>query len=475
MNKLIEILQKTYLNHLFLPITQDDLQKTESNRRQYSNQAGNNNAYINFLCLSKFSLWLKERLTPEAIAIPAEQNGFKFEESASFNTLKNHRDISVIWEVINGFPLEINGKTFIFIPSQDEDIESFSIAQEWVDIPSWAGDYYVPIQVDLANQFLHFWGFISYSSLKEKAEYDRTYRMYDIDADYLIDDFQLIWQAIELCEHEKSHLKPLSKLTETQAHELIAKLSEPSVYSPRLDLDFSEWASLISQDSWLKKLYHQRLNPVYNLTYWLKNIFQSSWLPPENLLSSQQLKIAPAIRATVLETTQDVVFAVTQMCETYITGAFRGVIPQEATRGMQIEEYLVYLLHSTSNDNMRWRAANYLWLLNPNHPQCPPRRVMSLKLGTYHIALMIAVFLKADGQYSLLSRVYPTVETQTLPPGLSLKGLDQNGQLIPRAEVTARDLEGDPYIQLIFKAGTGDRLDLCINLEDNTIIERFSF
>ncbi len=54
------------------------------------------------------------------------------------------------WQFVNGSVLELNGKRIVLLPSKAIDRSELVIPQEWVDIPAWAGDYFMAVQIDLA-------------------------------------------------------------------------------------------------------------------------------------------------------------------------------------------------------------------------------------------------------------------------------------------------------------------------------------
>ncbi|PSO81051.1 MAG: hypothetical protein BRC41_15925 [Cyanobacteria bacterium QH_9_48_43] len=46
------------------------------------------------------------------------------------------------WEVVNGTAIALSGVRLVLIPSEAADLSELRVPQEWVDIPSWGGDYY---------------------------------------------------------------------------------------------------------------------------------------------------------------------------------------------------------------------------------------------------------------------------------------------------------------------------------------------
>jgi hypothetical protein len=78
----------------------------------------------------------------------------------------------------------------ILIPSDATDLEGFEVQQEWVDIPNLAGDYYLPVRVDLERNYLHIWGFISRKNLQKRADYDKLDKLYIVSSGDVIDDIE---------------------------------------------------------------------------------------------------------------------------------------------------------------------------------------------------------------------------------------------------------------------------------------------
>ena len=103
-----------------------------------------------------------------------------------------------IWKLVNGFILGIEGVRVGFIPSEHLDIQGFDVPQEWVDLPNWVADYYVPIQVDRASNCLRLWGFISHHDLKTKSHFDPIAQNYEVSGDTVINEIEALWMSCEL-------------------------------------------------------------------------------------------------------------------------------------------------------------------------------------------------------------------------------------------------------------------------------------
>lgn len=271
MNSGIEILSTIYSEHIWIEISEKDITAAEPSPRDYSNETGRHYAFINQLCLNAFLQWMKDNLDLESQPKPFPER--------------------FIWEVINGKAIIYRNKRLVIIPSDAIDLQDFAIPQEWVDIPRLAGDYYLPVQVDLENRYLHIWGFISRRTLKEKADRDTIYRTYYVNGDDIISDLDTLWAACQLCRDEKGEVAALPVLSEHEAQQLIIQLGKPSPYSPRLEAKFEHWGALLNEERWLKQLYLQRqeqakAKAIVPLRQWLENKFdeaiQAGWLAVSN-------------------------------------------------------------------------------------------------------------------------------------------------------------------------------------------------
>ncbi|MGV2389614.1 MAG UNVERIFIED_CONTAM: DUF1822 family protein [Microcystis novacekii LVE1205-3] len=235
----LDILQQINPKSLWLTFSETEIKQARSILGQYSNQTAKNQALINYLVQICLSNWLKDNLDSSLQIIP-----------------KNHQ---YLWEFINGFTWQIQDKKVTTIPSQAIDIEGLTIEQEWVDIPDLAADFYLGVQVDLAEKFLNIWGFISRKDVKNLAEYDPIYHQYYLDSEQIIDDLDILWQSCLEGESEKGKLESLANLSPATAENLIKKLGKVSPYSPRLDISCQQWLALLNNQQWREKLYQQRL------------------------------------------------------------------------------------------------------------------------------------------------------------------------------------------------------------------------
>jgi hypothetical protein len=180
-----------------------------------------------------------------------------------------------LWELINGCSITItDGTKFILVPSEDIDLSEIRVPQEWVDIPSWAGDYYLGVQVQPDEGFVRVWGYCTHASLKNNLNYDAPWRTYSLDSEDLITDLSILTIAREFCplQTTRSQIAPLEKLTITQAQNLITRLGNPQIIMPRLKIPFAMWGALIEHQGWRNSLYERRLGLTeqWNVIEWLR-------------------------------------------------------------------------------------------------------------------------------------------------------------------------------------------------------------
>jgi Protein of unknown function (DUF1822) len=266
---------------VWLSITDRDLPTIVD--RTYSNATARQNTELNQLCLTKTQAWLTEigiKSTPTFT--PAQQ--------------------ASIWDVVNGCALTVGNRRLILIPSDKLDREELSVPQEWVDIPEWMGDYYLAVQIDLDDLTLNIWGYTSHRTLRETGSYHQIDRTYRISSDFLIAELDLLWMAQLLDLQEIVIVPPIPALVVDRSTSIIAQLSQPSPYSPRLDLDFHTWAAILSNNHLREQLYHRRLQvanlqanltPAISLTYWLQQEFSQAlaqgWELVDNIMNRGEL------------------------------------------------------------------------------------------------------------------------------------------------------------------------------------------
>jgi Protein of unknown function (DUF1822) len=375
--------------------------------------------------------------------------------------------------LVDGFVLSIAGIRVVFIPSEDLDISSFELPQEWVDLSNWVADYYVPIQIDEDDQHLHLWGFIAHHQVKEAGEFDRIFRTYTINSQYLNDDLDNLWLRCELQasgEIATSQIKslPTPQLSSEVSQDIINLFAQhQSIFSPRLEFSFEQWGGILNQPEWLEK--YLKLTdiavPIENkvftkLSGWLDRnttaIYQD-WQSIAEFFTDLQLQAgmrSPNKSQKIQE------FTIAPHNDLMYRGKDRSI------------EDLTTIIKNTTSQQERWDAIECLWQLDPNHPSLPVYKLLDLGLFFQgeQLSLLVSVISTSTNRSGILIRLSPSQENAQLPIGIQLSRLDETGNI--SRQVIAQDSKYQ-CIQLIFDADLNDLFSICVTLQGNQLIKHF--
>ncbi|MBW4571726.1 MAG: DUF1822 family protein [Tolypothrix carrinoi HA7290-LM1] len=374
-----------------------------SKLKSYSHATASWNAYLNNLSLHIFLAWLKE--DPDL--------------RETVNVWLDDEQLASVWEVVNGTMLTIGDTKLVLIPSDKSNFQELRIPQEWVDIPNWAGNYYLAVQLNLEERWFGVWGYATHQQIRKDAKYDSLDQTYSLDVEDLITDLNVMWVAREVCPVEKLEVEPLS-ISSTQVEKLLEQLSKFTFYSPRLDVPFEMWGALLAVDEYRQRLYQRRLenqknNQVEcsqslanNLSQWFENIFEVGWQSFDALISSQQKTLAVQFRSD-----------------------------------------------ATLND-LRVKKAKLIDL--------------GMQLGGTAVVLLLGLTSELDEKISIRVQLHPANEEIYLPPYLRLVLLSESGKILQ--EVQSRN--HDHLIQLKkFKSHPGKNFSIKIAFGDISIKEDF--
>jgi Protein of unknown function (DUF1822) len=224
--------------HLWLNISQVEQQKAWQLSQHYSNPTASYNAYLNSVCLYQFFRWFQDWLREE------------YNESAS--VFPSEQGLANIWEVVNGAAIQFGDTRLVLIPTEILDLDALCVPQEWVDIKSWAADYYVGVQINLDGDddcWMRVCGFTTHRQLKNQGVYDQDCRTYSLPVEALADNIISLFATLEL--NSQVEVPSLVNLSEAEATNLLHVLGSASVYNPRLfNIPFTKWAALISNEQW---------------------------------------------------------------------------------------------------------------------------------------------------------------------------------------------------------------------------------
>lgn len=370
-------------------------------------------AYLNQLCLDNLLAWVQAEQSPEAAAQTDRQ----------------------IWEFVNGSTLTVGARRLVLVPSEAIDQAELAVPQEWVDLPDWAGDYYLAVQVALEPEaWIRVWGYASHQELKA-GRYDPEDRTYCLDDNQLTQDWSALWVTLRFCPDAQTRaaLAPLPDLPAAQADSLIQRLS--AVTNPRLAIPFQLWGALIQQPRLRQRLYRQRVG-----------------LDP-SIQNPLEQSLGQSLRQNL-----------SQWLETGL-----DQLSQQATAGWQQLE----ALFSPAELGWSLRSAEA-----PNAASDEAVRLAKpVELAGQELVLVMQVNREPDGRVAILVQVHPTGGLP-LPAGLQLKLLDAEAaeQAPERAEVlqAVQAGEQDSYMQLRrFRCGEGTTFQVELELEGQQITESF--
>lgn len=410
--------------HIWLQLETDIQEEAWQLSQCHSNPIACYNAYLNRVCLSHllnwFQEWLGEESTLHAEVFPCEES------------------LPSLLEIINGTAIKVGETRIVLVPTETIDIEELRVPQEWVDINSWAADYYISVQVNLDeddDSSMRLSGFTTHRQLKNQGKYNDD-RTYSLPIEQLTENFTLLFATLGL--HWQEQVPPEVTLSTTEAQNLLQILSHTSIYSPRLRLDvpFAQWAALISNEQWRQQLYNQRVveekntgstaeissslntepvnsipidSPLENveLSQWFQQIFTAGWQSIDKVLNSQLGNLAFEFRSS-------------------------SIARKTGISGVKLID-------------------------------------LGLQLGGKSLVLMLALSQEADEKIGILVQVHPTENEKYLPPNLKLLLLE-SGNVLQEIQSRSRDC----YIQLSrFKGLTGTSFSIKLILDDFNMTEDF--
>ncbi len=316
-------------------------------------------AYINEISLQVILDWIKAEYVPDASVWPS-------------NTA-----LAAVWEVVNGTAISLGGKRIVLIPSEVIDDGELEVPQEWVDIQSWAADYYLAVQVKPDGEWVRVWAYTTHQRLKSLGSYDPIDRTYCMDRRHLTKDLNAFSMTYQFCptEETKAEIASLPELSTTQAENLLQRLSS-SVTIPRLAVPFTMWGALLENEQWRQRLYQQRrtATDLVNLRQWLLGIYSEGWFALDTLSGSNP-SIALSLRSAGMN------------------ASVRQV--KLIDLGMQIESQFVMLL--------------------------------------------VALTPKTDGQVGIRMQLHPTSGELYLPNNIKLALLSDSGNLLQEVKARMQD------------------------------------
>ncbi len=249
--------------------------------RTYTHDGGRWNAYLNQLCLDTILPWLQAEYLPKATAwLPSAA-------------------MPMVWDLVTGAVITVGTTRIALVPTESIDRSELEVPQEWVDIPSWAADYYLAVQVDSDNSHIHIYGYTTHQQLKTQGVYDPIDRTYCLDSDDLNSDLNGLWLTIDRypVTATRTALAPIPALEIDRITPLIERLGNPTEILPRLAVPFAVWAAIIEQPQLRQRLYQQRQTgqstlAITRLSDWLQGQIETIWQTLDLVLLPPQITTA---------------------------------------------------------------------------------------------------------------------------------------------------------------------------------------
>ena len=263
---------------------------TKNNSHPRSNSAitARWHAYLNYLCLHIFLNYLNNE-----------------QEFNSIPKVWKQADLPSFWQIVTGTAIELDKTQLILIPNEEKDDTELRVPREWVDIASWAGNYYLAVEMNLEQCWLRVCGYATHQKLQAQGTYDPIDETYSLPVEELTEDLTVLWTMLEFDFDRQPQLETSSpSLPASDAITLLTKLTQCDRGWLRLHLPFEEWGALIADDRWLQKLYQQHklmetpqlVTPTINLSQWLQGLFTSGWQPLDTFINSATGNLAYALR-----------------------------------------------------------------------------------------------------------------------------------------------------------------------------------
>ncbi len=456
--------------HCWWEISAGEMERAKLQSRAYSNDIARRNAYISDLCLKTVVNWLETE--PDL-------------QAESLTILPSKADLPSIWEFLPGVALQLGPIKLVLIPSETLETDQFSVPFEWVDISPWAADYYLAVQMNLEEDqhWMRIWGFTTHKRLK-LGTIDPVKRLYKMDAQDLTQDLNVLWTMRSIAPAIIPP-SPLAKLSLDALNLLLDQLSQPTIYSPRLELAFDQWSAVIANDRWRRILCDRRQRSVLpspvpalvNLRQWLQRMaVEDPWQTTDAFL----VQAVPVRGPAQLESTLEAIAPILRLVRTTTSEQIRqqaaGVLGEIGANHPETVDLLVELLQSEQAET-RWQAAISLGKVAPDHPLSGIRRAKLIDLGLQldhdSIALIVAIMPTVGDRIAVFLQVQSVDQRLDLPPQLKISVLSASGETRLQAEVKSDTESRDKSIDLRFSPPSGSRFQVKVELNDICVTEEF--
>ncbi|MBL1210763.1 DUF1822 family protein [Geminocystis sp. GBBB08] len=452
--------------HLWLKFSPEDLAKTQEISEKCSPN-GQHQALLNALsslCLLK---WLK----------------VTYQDSNNFKLEFDNDNLLTMWEFVNGTPILINNNStrLILFPQESTDLTEFNIPQEWVDIPHFRGDYFLPVQINLDSGWLRFWGFATYENIKQNSIYDDIFLQYIFPQDLVEEDLNLLFLFEKYGLSFKPEYQPLPILSNQEKNNLLSQLNQANSLTLRHRLNFVQWAGIFGDETYRQLLY-QQYQPI-RLGEWLHHNFNQAynqgWQHLQDLVDTLSLvtnSSSLSSNGIVMrsgEINLQYIYQLQDEQQLKIAAQRLSILPPNSIHKNQALQALDYIMTKCRDDETRWNAAEGIWRLEPSNPNaglwCGKKINLGIDMGGFSLALVIGLLPKSENKNSIFFRLYAINDYDTLPSNLKVNIMDENTQIFKQLEAQ----EGDRLLQYKFWGTKGEYFWIQISCGTNQLSETF--
>ena len=425
---MISIPDEFEMNEFNIPLTQLGLEISATVQAQSWNQgkqaliSGSHwqahwQVYVNQMTLETFLPWLKTEYESLAQAWP--------------------EDVSIVplWQVVNGTgitldPLGATEKRLVLIPNASIEQTEFRVPREWIEIPSWVGDYYLAVAVNSEGDFLRVYGYATHELIRQKGQYDPIDRTYCLSTLELMSDLTALWVVREVNPQEvtQAEVPAIIAMADVMLPEFLTSLMQCLNHNPRMDLNFSQWAAFLERSDRCVHLEKALLNPIVS--------------PIVNAISNP---IVPAIFS-------ETVVNLSQWTNQIFDQAWQAI---ESVMGVEPELGFGFR-KSSVEEVQQFRRIKMI-------------RSQSETLDG-QVLLMLNLGIEPDGRMGVQISVLPIDRMKPLPSRLQLTMISSAGAIVQSVQSQSED----QYIQLkFFKCVPGTRFGLVITIDDASVTEQF--
>jgi Protein of unknown function (DUF1822) len=180
------------------------------------------------------------------------------------------------WSCVTGTMIQVGDATWLVLPTEQIDEESVSVPQEWLEIPDWAVQQVVAVEVNPDDGTARIMGYASAAMIKNQGLYQSSDRTYLVDRSGWIEDLATLKMIQSLHPNHDCVIANLPTLSIEQAHNLINRLG--NVTQPRLEIPFQTWAALIQHGGWRQQFHQLRQTGTQprSVLQWLRSGLQLS-------------------------------------------------------------------------------------------------------------------------------------------------------------------------------------------------------